>query len=398
MHDLAEYFFFIVPLFFLIWIFTISVTITLHEMGHAIPALIFTKERVVIYLGSYGNEHNSIKLQFSKKFCIYFKVNVFKWRTGMVQFYSSNVSKKQHLVILIMGPLMSLILACIALYVAFSYDLHGFLKLSAIIFSVSALIDLRNIYPNPHPIITESGSVTYCDGYQIARLLKNKENYYTKLNEAYKYYAEANYHEALNCFEKLKPDYIDENNLVFVIDACLQLRLYSKAKEFYAIVMNRPVHNITAELWGQIGLIESMLDDHHTAFIYYNDALAIDEVNMNSLSNRAFTYIQLNQYVEAIKDFDLAIKLQPEYAYAWANKGYAKIKLDLLDDGLADIRYAISIDENEAYAHYALGMYHFETKKFDKALECFHRASELNPDTYKIAEKIKMAENELPAI
>lgn len=315
----------------------------------------------------------------------------------MVEHYATNLSHGKRIIISALGPLMSLMLAVIALYVSFSFNFHGAVKLCIAIFSFSALVDLRNIYPNPTPIITDNGTITYQDGYRIMLLLKNKDGY-TLLNKAYKFYAEENYKEAIKFFEKLKPEFIDETNLSYIIEACRQLKLYSKAKEFYTIILNRPSNTISTEVWAQIGLIESLLGEHKIAMVYYNNSLALDEANIYSLSNRAFTYIQLKQYVEAIRDFDSVIKMQPDYAYAWANKGYAKIKLDLLDDGREDIKYAISIDENEAYAHRAIGVYYFDTKQYRKALESLHLAFELNPDTYGINEEIKMAESKLSAI
>jgi hypothetical protein len=43
----------ILPLFLSIFIITRFSTVLFHEVGHAIPALVFTKEKVIIYLGSY---------------------------------------------------------------------------------------------------------------------------------------------------------------------------------------------------------------------------------------------------------------------------------------------------------------------------------------------------------
>lgn len=52
---------------FIIFLFFIrGLIIILHELGHALPAILLTKEKVSIYIGSYGDQKKSInfKLDF----------------------------------------------------------------------------------------------------------------------------------------------------------------------------------------------------------------------------------------------------------------------------------------------------------------------------------------------
>ena len=55
----------------IIWIsgiiFMRSITTFFHEMGHAIPALLFTqKEKVNVFVGTYGDISNSLQLNFGR--------------------------------------------------------------------------------------------------------------------------------------------------------------------------------------------------------------------------------------------------------------------------------------------------------------------------------------------
>ena len=43
-----------------------------HEMGHAIPALIFTKKSVTVYIGSYGDISKTTQFKLGR-LTIYFK-------------------------------------------------------------------------------------------------------------------------------------------------------------------------------------------------------------------------------------------------------------------------------------------------------------------------------------
>jgi hypothetical protein len=46
------------------------VTVALHELGHAIPALLMTRDEVTIYIGSFGNPYSSFHFTTGRlKFC-----------------------------------------------------------------------------------------------------------------------------------------------------------------------------------------------------------------------------------------------------------------------------------------------------------------------------------------
>jgi len=55
-----------VLLIFLAIILSRPITTFVHELGHAIPSLLFTKGPVVIYVGSYGDISNSTTTTFGR--------------------------------------------------------------------------------------------------------------------------------------------------------------------------------------------------------------------------------------------------------------------------------------------------------------------------------------------
>jgi tetratricopeptide (TPR) repeat protein len=61
----------------------------------------------------------------------------------------------------------------------------------------------------------------------------------------------------------------------------------------------------------------------------------------------------LNEHAKAIKDYDEAIRLDPENDSAWNNRGYSKNQLSCWDEAIRDLDQAIALDENSftAYAH-----------------------------------------------
>jgi len=121
-------------LIFSTYIFLRRTTALIHELGHAVPALMFTNEKVSIFLGSYGDISKCKCFKIGKRLYFYFRLNPLKWNFGMVKHASVSSSFLKSLLILLLGPLSSFIIASTALWIAFSFNLHGAIKLFTIFF------------------------------------------------------------------------------------------------------------------------------------------------------------------------------------------------------------------------------------------------------------------------
>lgn len=147
-------------------------SVLVHELGHAIPALIFTKERVVVYIGSYGTTENSFRIELNKLTIFIYK-NPLYLLIGLCSHKYNNLSILKNIIVIVMGPLSSFIIAVISAYFVFAYDFHGMLKTLSFIFLISSLLDLYyNLRPSSTPIKLSHGGVSYNDGYQLKQNLK----------------------------------------------------------------------------------------------------------------------------------------------------------------------------------------------------------------------------------
>jgi len=100
-----------------------------------------------------------------------------------------------------------------------------------------------------------------------------------------------------------------------------------------------------------------------------------------------FGYAQPDQ---ALHYFDRAIELDPEFGSAYAGIAYTcalKILLDVSKDkeedlkrGLSAAETALSIDQTDPFAHFALGRISIFTGDHEKAIVAFKRAISLNPN------------------
>ena len=82
---------------------------------------------------------------------------------------------------------------------------------------------------------------------------------------------------------------------------------------------------------------------------------------------------------EALEDYEMAIKIKPNYAYAHNNRGVALSELGRNNESLSAYNLAIQLDPNYADAYYNRGNLKTKTDKNEEALEDFNLAIKLNP-------------------
>jgi predicted O-linked N-acetylglucosamine transferase (SPINDLY family) len=86
---------------------------------------------------------------------------------------------------------------------------------------------------------------------------------------------------------------------------------------------------------------------------------------------------KLDQYEEAIKSYDLAIKLIPNDFEAWSNKGNALYELKRYEDAITHHDRSISLNPNYAEAWSNKGNALYELKHYEGAIEHYKKAISL---------------------
>jgi len=72
---------------------------------------------------------------------------------------------------------------------------------------------------------------------------------------------------------------------------------------------------------------------------------------------------------EAIRSFDLALRIDPAYVDAWIKKGYCHFHLDDYAQAVASYDKALQIDVNNAEAWNMKGLAYYKMKNSEKAIE-----------------------------
>jgi TonB family protein len=81
----------------------------------------------------------------------------------------------------------------------------------------------------------------------------------------------------------------------------------------------------------------------------------------------------------AIVEFSEAIRLDPTYAEAFRNRGFAKMNKNLLDEAIDDFSHAIVLNARDATALYNRGTLFARKRQFDRAIGDFSAALAINP-------------------
>lgn len=367
-----------------------GLTLILHELGHAIPAIILTKQKVSIYIGSYGNPKKSINFKIGL-LDVWLSYEMLSWKNGLCVPSAENISINRQIVYVLSGPISSSIFATLFLYFIILKELSDSYLHFGIIFLTIAIIDLfGNLIPDKKPIELFDGTITYNDGYTLSKLFKYRKfpkQYATAIDLFNKkeYLKSINH---LDYFLKLKLK--DENIYRLNISANMQIKNFERAKTLFDECEKE--FKLTSDDYSNAGLIYSKLNLNEKSLDFYDKSLELNIKNVYSLNNKGFALTLLERYLEAIPLFDKAIEIDEQFAYSYNNRGLSKIKTGKVSEGLIDIKKSIKLDVNNSYSYRNLGIYHFDIGEIDKARELFLKSKKLDNETNMIDELILSTE------
>lgn len=363
-------------------------TTLMHEIGHAIPSLIYTREMVTIYVGSHGDPKKSLQLKLGR-LKIFFKYNPVLWKRGLCVSEQKDVFLDHRIIIILSGPLMSLIIGITSLSLMFTVMEADYAVFLTLMIAVSSFFDFfQNIIPNEDAIILHNGSEVYNDGQQL-KLLFAYRNLPDGFDKSVELYKNNDFAAAGALFEEMIHSGL-KKDIVYrlAISSYLQIKEYDKANTLNKEFTKRHHKRLDSNDHFNSGLIRSHKGDLTAAIEAYSKSLSLDHNNANSYNNRGYTYNLMEQYENALADFNKALEYEENFAYALNNRGLARFKLGDVRGGLDDLKRSLELDNSNSYCYMNLGIYHFDLGEYSKALEYFERANSLDKDTYKLAEHL----------
>ena len=388
MNDGGIVFFVVLPLLWILYNISCFLIIVLHELGHAIPSLIFTKQKVTIYIGSY-NDENSRVFRIGK---LFFKIKprFFYTAAGGACHHQPITSIYKNIIVLLAGPFASAIISFIFLRLIFMVDGYGFAKLFVIVFFASSILSLAfNLYPRKLP----TDNILYSDGHQLLSYLKGKDNL-TNLTIGCKYVDESDYANAIKYLSKLDKSYISDEIYRLFVSCCFQIKDYKAVQIFDERCQQLSFYNnLESDDYSNLGYSYIELKLYKESLFFLNKSILLNQDNAIGLNNRGFVYNILGNYVSAKTDLNQAIKPNTNFAYAYNNRAYSDIKLGNFAEALVDINKAFELDNENSYAYLTNGIYLLETGEFTAALENFEKARLLDSSTLFVDDYIGRTKN-----
>jgi len=209
----------------------IIVNTVIHEAGHAIAMVLLTGGRVSVYLGTHGNRDKSRKLSIGK-FDVWVVKNIFRWRGGLCSPHTGAASVRHEVIIILAGPLASLLMSLVILCIFLIWRPEGFIAPFLFVFCIAAAYSfLSNIVPNNTALFTRRGNITYNDGAQLKALLNHKK-LPSGYNAAVENFNNGHYEEAASILEEIigrgtkKPEIYR-----LAIEANIRLKHFNRADE-----------------------------------------------------------------------------------------------------------------------------------------------------------------------
>jgi tetratricopeptide (TPR) repeat protein len=98
------------------------------------------------------------------------------------------------------------------------------------------------------------------------------------------------------------------------------------------------------------------------------------------LYNKGVNDMSNEKFLEAIRSFDLALRIDPHYVDAWIKRGYAHFHLDEYTVAIASYDRALEVDVNNAEAWNLKGLAYYKLKNYDKAIDCCEKSVDINPN------------------
>lgn len=114
------------------------------------------------------------------------------------------------------------------------------------------------------------------------------------------------------------------------------------------------IDNGSAVTYLNRGISFHHIDECKKAISDFNSVIEIDSCNADAFNNRGLVYTSLQENCRAIYDFDIALKLNPNHVKAYLNRGVCRLKMSDIFVGVQDFNIALKIDSKTAkeYFHY----------------------------------------------
>ena len=182
----------------------------------------------------------------------------------------------------------------------------------------------------------------------------------------------------------------DDGLLCFPVRKLLRAECLEYLRQFHAISVDTIYNDLigfianernfdSAQHFFYSGNAKAELGQCKEAIKDYNNAIKLNPDAAATWINRGNAKTRLDHHEDAIKDYNQAIELNPNYPYAWSNRGVAKHYLSQHEEAIKDYNKAIELNPNDPDAWNNRGNAKRGLGQYEKAIKDYNKAIELNP-------------------
>ena len=120
--------------------------------------------------------------------------------------------------------------------------------------------------------------------------------------------------------------------------------------------------------------------DAEMAIEYLNNAIKLKPDYADAYNNRGVAYKNNRQYQQAIDDYNQAIRLKPDYADTYNNRGVCYYAIGQYERAIMDYREAIRLRTDYANAYNNIGIAYHKLGQYERAMKNYVETIRLKPD------------------
>lgn len=345
---------------------------TIHELGHAVAALLLYKEKVTVYLGC-NNDTEGKRIQVGR-LVIYFNTTTSSWFTGSCSVDDGAPFSINRLMLFHLGgPLASLTVLLLCSMLLFFKILPAFIILPCFILAFFLFTDVTT------SITWNKDDGNYMtDGRTIYDMLRRKK-YYLDMHQLDLFSRRKEYRNGICYFHSIDNKDPDLYRHVFA--------LAEKGKLFYE--GERIIHEWKQAVkpgpdeYGVWAYFYFVNGEHEKCLKCCDEVIALDPKNGDYYNWKARFLLDLERYDEALTWYDMSLALLEgtDGVYVLSLRGYCKLKLKRYDEAKQDFDVSFAMKPDNSYLHMHYGIYYLETGDKAQAKISFQKAYELDKET-----------------
>ena len=174
------------------------------------------------------------------------------------------------------------------------------------------------------------------------------------------------------------------NNRVIAQQSIFLFGLHEFDEDAAYVIKENSKQNILFELERVSGITRAILFPDFDGFArLYSEDVLYTELSASDYEGYAFDAYRSHQYEDAIKNYDMAIKLSPQNSSLYYWRGRVKHDMKQYEDAIVDFDKAIRIDPKKSHVFYFRGLAKYRLQRYRESITDFDTVIEINPNDTK---------------